>query len=461
MKIQITNLGIVDFAEVELGKMTLICGENNTGKTYITYGVYGFLTFWHESFRLPIPTQIFQELNERGVATFDLEPMVNDPSNVLKTACQQFHENLPQVFASPANRFASTKFSVQVASTAGIFQSVVERSFSIGRNEFVMTKSENSFRLVVSRVAGIEIQQRIPTSAIQRLVGQVAKDLVFGQELPKPFIISAERTGAAMFKNELNLQRNRLIEEIGRTVGDIDPFELLTKAYSDYPLPVKANINFARKRETILHQQSYISKGHKEILIEYEDMIGGEIHVDREEILRFTPRGTKARLSMDESSSSVRSLLDLGIYLRCVANPGDLLMIDEPELNLHPQNQRRVARLLARLVNVGINVLVTTHSDYLIKELNLLLLMHSHDEQIRAIADREGYVRGETLDSRSVSVYVARSEVLQKPGNKRKSNCRTLTNIPVTPEVGIEIQSFDNAIEEMNRIEDQLLYGET
>jgi predicted ATPase len=78
---------------------------------------------------------------------------------------------------------------------------------------------------------------------------------------------------------------------------------------------------------------------------------------------------------MDESSSSVRSLLDLGVYLRCVASVGDLLVIDEPELNLHPQNQRRVARLLARLTNVGINVLVTTHSDCLIKELNLLLLM--------------------------------------------------------------------------------------
>jgi hypothetical protein len=459
MKIQITNLGIVDFAEVELDKMTLICGENNTGKTYITYGVYGFLTFWHEGFHLPIPTLMLQELIDSGVASFDLEPIVNDPSNVLKAACQQFQENLPRVFASPASRFASTKFDVQVASSAGIFNSTIERSFSIGSNEFVLTKSENSFRLVVSRIAGIEVQQKIPTVAIQRLVGQVAKEIVFGRELPKPFIISAERTGAAMFKNELNLQRNRLIEEIGRTVGDIDPFELLTKAYSDYPLPVKANINFARKREAILDQQSFIAKAHKDILIDYEDIIGGEFNVDREEVLRFTPKGTKARLSMDESSSSVRSLLDLGVYLRCVASVGDLLVIDEPELNLHPQNQRRVARLLARLTNVGINVLVTTHSDYLIKELNLLLLMYSEDERVRAIADREKYVRGETLDPATVRVYVARTEVLQKPGKKRRSNCRTLSNIPVNAITGIEIPSFDNAIEEMNRIEDELIYG--
>jgi predicted ATPase len=44
-------------------------------------------------------------------------------------------------------------------------------------------------------------------------------------------------------------------------------------------------------------------------------------------------------------------------------------MVDEPELNLHPENQRRVARLFARLINLGIKVFITTHSDYIVKEL--------------------------------------------------------------------------------------------
>lgn len=460
MKFQITNLGVVDFAEVELDNMTLICGENNTGKTYVAYSVYGFLMYWHEAFLLPIPLQIVRDLDEKGTVSFDLEPIISDPSKVLEIACKTFREKLPRVFASPASRFTSTSFSVQVTSSTVALESEFERSFSIGSNEFVITKSRNSLHLNVSRVVGIGSRQQIPASAVQRLVGQVSKDVIFGSELPKPFIISAERTGAAMFKNELNLQRNRLIEEIGRTQGDIDPFELITKTYTDYPLPVKANIDFARKREAILAEQSYLAKVHKDILIEYEDIIGGEFHVDREDILRFTPKGSKARLSMDESSSSIRSLLDLGIYLRCVASRGDLLVIDEPELNLHPQNQRRVARLLARLVNVGIKVLITTHSDYLIKELNLLILMHSKDERIRAISEREGYLPGETLDPETVRVYVAQTEALKKQGRKRKSNCRTLSNVPLTPETGIEIRSFDNAIEQMNQIQDQLLYGE-
>ena len=80
-------------------------------------------------------------------------------------------------------------------------------------------------------------------------------------------------------------------------------------------------------------------------------------------------------MTMDESSSAVRSLLDIGFYLRHVANPGDLLMVDEPELNLHPENQRLIARLFARIVNLGIKVFITTHSDYIIKELNTLIML--------------------------------------------------------------------------------------
>ncbi|MBM3431110.1 MAG: ATP-binding protein [Bacteroidetes bacterium] len=44
MKITVQNLGVIEYAELELGDLTLICGSNNTGKTYVTYAIFGFLT---------------------------------------------------------------------------------------------------------------------------------------------------------------------------------------------------------------------------------------------------------------------------------------------------------------------------------------------------------------------------------------------------------------------------------
>ncbi len=459
MKLTLTNLGAIDHAEIELGDFTIICGENNTGKTYATYAMYGFLSFWNDAFHIRLPNQIGHELIDVGTTSLNMTPFIENPSAVLHKACQEYVEHLPQVFASPQKRFTHTQVSVQVEPVAHFHEVEFERSFSIGGSTLVISKAKGAADIIASMVAE-KGTRKVPGAVITRLVGQVARDELFGGVIPRPFIVSAERTGAAIFKNELNLQRNRMIEELGRTDGDCDPFELINRVYSDYPMPVKSSINFARKREEIAKQESFIAKGHRAVLIEYEDILGGQFDVGRDEQMRFTPKGSKAHLSMDESSSSVRSLLDLGLYLSSVAKKGDLLIIDEPELNLHPQNQRRVARLLSRLVRLGLKVLITTHSDYIIKELNLLMMLNSTEDRVVAIAEREKYDRQSFLDPDKVRAYVASTELMIKPGKKRRSQCKTLVAMPVNCETGITIGSFDKAIEDLNRIEDELVYGD-
>lgn len=67
------------------------------------------------------------------------------------------------------------------------------------------------------------------------------------------------------------------------------------------------------------------------------------------------------------SSSATKSLIEL-FFIRYTAKKGDILIIDEPGVNLHPDNHRYITRLLAHLSNKDINVFITTHSDYMIKK---------------------------------------------------------------------------------------------
>ena len=139
---------------------------------------------------------------------------------------------------------------------------------------------------------------------------------------------------------------------------------------------------------------------------------------------------------------------------------GDLLIIDEPELNLHPENQRRVARLLARLVNLGIKIFITTHSDYIIKELNTLIMLNQDQPYLQEIAEKEGYIKEELLTTNQVKVYVAESILTLLEGNKRRTRLQTITEANITQELGIEVPSFDTAIETMNRIQEEIIWGE-
>jgi hypothetical protein len=273
-----------------------------------------------------------------------------------------------------------------------------------------------------------------------------------------PFIASAERTGAAIFRKELDFSRNRLLEQMSGNKKTRDPVELLNTFYDrGYALPVNRDVDFARFAEDVVKRESVIARDNPEIVTSFRNILGGDYKVDKD-VVYFVPK-RNVRLKLGESASSVRSLLDVGLYVQHVAKPGDFFMIDEPELNLHPANQRRVARLLARLVNAGVRVFITTHSDYIVKEFNTLIMLHRRGTAaMRAMKDY-GYDENELLDAGRVRAYVAREEPIKVEGASRKQRCNTFVSASVG-EQGIEVESFDETINVQNDIQCELLFGE-
>jgi predicted ATPase len=290
----------------------------------------------------------------------------------------------------------------------------------------------------------------------------VLKDHIFASQFPEVFIASAERTGATIFQKELDLARNRLLDRLGDSSADksLDLFQQAQKISKDYALPVKSDIDFIRGIESFSKETSDMVDAFPDILDDFHDIIGGEYRMVKNEGTVFVPRkGGNTKLTMGESSSAVRSLLNIGAYLRHKAKPGDLLIIDEPELNLHPANQRKVARLLARLVNVGVKIFITTHSDYLIKELNTLIMLSGESPHLKAVMEKEGYKVSELLTAEQMSVYLAKQAPCKYGDMKRAKIDMTLVPAEVDDEQGIWIESFDNEIEEMDRIQSAILYG--
>ena len=460
MKITIKNLGPLRQAEFSLGDLTIICGQNNTGKTYATYALFGFLQTWRDMLSISISEVVVDCLLTEGSTSVDVGSILTDASKILEFGCQMYSSRLPSVFAAAPERFKDSEFSVSVNLEQDLLNEKYEHRIKSATTDlFTLSKQIDSPLLQVTLLVS-KGRIQIPKDAISRVITDALKEIVFGKIFPRPFIASAERTGAAIFRKELNFAKNRILEELGQKSKSIDPFDLLTKAFDDYALPVKVNVDFTRDIESIAKQSSFIAEEHPGILGDFADIIGGEYTVTRNDELYYVPKGKKIKLSMDESSSAVRSLLDIGFYLRNVAQRGDLLMVDEPELNLHPENQRRVARLFARLVHLGIKVFITTHSDYIIKELNTLIMLHQDKPHLKAIAEREGYRREELLEASGIKVYIAEEAPVMVDGGKRKIRCQTLTPADIQPDVGIEARSFDSTIEKMNQIQEEIIWAD-
>jgi predicted ATPase len=53
------------------------------------------------------------------------------------------------------------------------------------------------------------------------------------------------------------------------------------------------------------------------------------------------------------------------------ATPGDVVLVENPEVHLHPQAQQRIGALLAQVAASGVQIVVETHSDHVLNGLRL------------------------------------------------------------------------------------------
>ena len=141
------------------------------------------------------------------------------------------------------------------------------------------------------------------------------------------------------------------------------------------------------------------------------DILNGEVDFSTPEPdvgrdIIFHPKDCTSPLEISLASSMVKELAPLVFHLRYFAQPNELLIIDEPEMNLHPIAQVQILELLIMLVNAGITVLITTHSPYILDHLSNLTQGHQHSDK-ESIKD-EFYLKdcSAFIDENKVSAYL-------------------------------------------------------
>ena len=87
----------------------------------------------------------------------------------------------------------------------------------------------------------------------------------------------------------------------------------------------------------------------------------------------YRPDETGEDIRLTRAASMVSELAPVVLFLRGGIRSGDMLVIEEPEAHLHPGAQTEIALTLTGLVRAGVRVVVTTHSDWLLKEIANLI----------------------------------------------------------------------------------------
>ncbi len=458
MKFGFRNIPPIREAELELGDLTIIAGKNNSGKTYLAYALYGFLKgcrAWPAERRreeISVPAwsaegarpedpppdwaRIVDELRRTGRMGLKVSPAAlrEHRDHVVKILARDFvREQLPGVFRVAQEEFADAE--IRFSNERSDFVGGAEARYAPNAR---MTIEYDGTTLEINAHGSSRERIETPrwlTNALAR-----AYVLFLFSDVPEPFVLTGERLGIPLFYRELDFTRSKLVELLQEHTGesgrdDLEfPYLVIDKASNRYALPISDNISYTRELPD--------RNGGKGLA---EEWVGDELSavVDGE----FVSRGGEVRyrsvegasekfdIPLHRASSSARALMPLDFFLRHDAHKGQLLIVDEPESHLDVYNQVALARLLAKTARAGVRVLVTTHSDYFVKEINNLI-MASHFGPESPVVRKQGYEGQARLPASSVRAYMTREGVLER--------C-------AVDEYGIDVPIFEEAIRKIDR----------
>ena len=182
------------------------------------------------------------------------------------------------------------------------------------------------------------------------------------------------------------------------------------------------------------------SAGRHEKFLE-SNILKGTVQLDRAEtgypIFAYRPNGWKSALPLMRVSSMVSELAPVVLYLRYLVQPGDVLIIEEPESHLHPAMQAVFARELARLAHSDIRVVVTTHSEWLLDQFaNLVRLSALPKDERKGMPGADEALRPDQFGA-----------WLFKPKQRPKGS--VVEEIRVDPEAGGLLTDYGDVAEQL------------
>lgn len=441
-RLAVEGLGRIEHADAEIRPLTLLIGENNSGKSYFATLLWGLVaTGWElpspdgpelaaceewARAHLPPATPRFERTLTEGEAQM-FGRLFNAAVSAGKDAL------LKRVFRSTKIRARSIQFRSMAPASEITWRHgydpdmghTLGRETSTSREVFTVfgPDHERAAKLAISALRnGAVLRDAAPG------VGTLGRG-ADGFQPDDPIFIPASRTGYMHLYREVVRRRFEGGPHEG-TNGD-GALTLPAFHFLDF-IAFGASITYGFYEDACALLESALT-GHIEL------SAGG---VTKE--VYYAMQGLAERLSMPLSSALVSELAPLLLVMRSVHRLR-LLVLEEPESHLHPKLQRIVARALVRLVRKGVTVVVTTHSETFCQQINNFIKLGSLPAEARQRAHaRLGYEEEDFLLAQEVAGH--HFNVANDDGKTRVSELKRTESGIVMPPFNRELANLSEEV---------------
>lgn len=449
MNVIIENIGPIRKLEFDLNKkISVFCGPNNTGKTYASYILYAF-TRRRLSLTDNILTaaQVDEFFNKRYIdVLLDTnrlyEMMVDRLGNISSDLSTVFGVN--ELVAKQL--FPGFKISLNVDKEA-FGKHLIEAPFSLDfrykdQPIAAVEKEAGSNSLHIRNIL-THYEDEYKEAVENGLLTQVYFKLIVNPIFDSHFF-PVERSTLYTYYKDISINRNLLFEFL-QSLEDKDREKALnyvTRNTSRFSLAISHTLSDANSMGRLAKETGYYSALADEI---EGEILKGKLTLTEEGELRFASnKAPRKVVPIQLSASMTKSLSGIVFYLRHLSQDGDMVFVDEPEVNCHPDVQVVMTRIFAKMVRAGIRLVISTHSDYIIRELNNLIMLSSVPDKMKLW----GYEGDMYLNPDEVGAY------LFSYGKRNKVD---VESIEVT-DSGFEVRTMDYTISLLNEVSENLFY---
>ena len=490
VRISVTDLGPIASGTIDLRPLTVFVGPSNTGKTYFAILLYALQRILDGFPRFPITRQLFPSLlRNKLVSEKFLSP--NMENDTWEKECRAVLEKLE----TEGRPFSFTDLPGDVRN---IFQALLKEPELLGaelETELIRCFDLNSVSNLIrlsDTPDGMKISLTIceEDRNLWHFHFGMSKSGITTDGGIENVVLFPEGWLASEL-NDWDFSRRRLIEKVQGTNSSREYRNLLFEIllmFSDMAGGDRTGIHYlpaarsgimqshrviasslvtrstrgGRERFPELPTFSGVMADFLQRLILYEgdrkpddlmknladalesEALTGQIRTKRAPLggypeFVYRPQETKEDIRLTRASSMVSELAPIVLFLRGTISRGDMLIIEEPEAHLHPAAQTQMAVTLARMVRAGVRVVVTTHSDWLLKEIGNLIRKGELEEKTGKLMDQSPLAS--SLRPSEVGIWLFRKD--------STSAGSTVEEIPFDRSEGVEPEDYEKVAEEL------------
>ncbi len=426
MLLTIKNIGLIDNASIRLDGLTVIGGENDMGKSTagkLMFAITKALSSYNNDFK------ILQEENIKDLAEniyLKIQSDAKNPEFKDKFAPYNFldilkdyrrfltsQEDLDKLFPKIKD---FVRYEAILPDT--IFASVISNLNKI-KDEIIRDENKNElFRQTLSRILNSEFYFELSPNKEPSFITISDNSITLIEVEIQNNEITKTKLNYSLFKFQdttfletpLVLQFSELIN-YANTLSEVLSEDKYTKLNNlnrpTVPLHTKDLMNKLEKATTFRSVSKPQVGGEKilELHNDISEIINGNYEYDRQtrNFIFKRENGKTLEIKSLNTASGIKSFGIIQLLLQAgFIDERTLLIIDEPETRLHPKWQVEYAKLLIELVKNDFNILLTSHSPYMIQALRVFSENEKvHEKTAFYLADKnsKGKVEFENVSS--------------------------------------------------------------